>query len=351
MPEKSKYYITLFLKEKQIRTPFYANHIHCVLYGLGVSSRIGCSLRALLLTFKGSVITKKTWCEVDDVVKYPLKYLYLGGYRFSNISSEIISNCHLKTEISRWNENEQSENIFSLITHWNKLNLTQIAFHTYILILIKYEFIYRLLIIVLSVYWLEVSKFVILNLFCTFESVLKLSFVGPDGNWCISVGKKRKKRWCAMMCKVSSFWSPRMSAQTPASAFLFIFRYETMSNCSQNCWIDWISTVQCFNQFTSGILLVFPVPRTGLFSMKNQKNFLAINIFFLSMKRSPDTQINAFSIDIYRIKLLVFSLWQAPTQRPIIDQCPVEQTAFQREIKDLVIMDINPYLQMWPALS
>ena len=26
--------------------------------------------------------------------------------------------------------------------------------------------------------------------------------------------------------------------------------------------------------------------------------------------------------------------WQAPTQRPIIDQCPVKQTAYRREIKD-----------------
>ena len=38
--------------------------------------------------------------------------------------------------------------------------------------------------------------------------------------------------------------------------------------------------------------------------------------------------------------------WQAPKQRPIIDQRPVEQTAFQREIKDLVTMDINPSLQI-----
>ena len=38
--------------------------------------------------------------------------------------------------------------------------------------------------------------------------------------------------------------------------------------------------------------------------------------------------------------------WQAPTQRPIIDQCPVEHTAFRREIKDLVTMDINPSLQI-----
>ena len=38
--------------------------------------------------------------------------------------------------------------------------------------------------------------------------------------------------------------------------------------------------------------------------------------------------------------------WQAPTQRPIINQCPVEQTPFQREIKDLVTMNINPSVQI-----
>ena len=73
------------------------------------------------------------------------------------------------------------------------------------------------------------------------------------------------------------------------------------------------------------------------------------------MKRSPDNQVNASFIDISRIKWLVFLLrlssaqldrWQAPKQRPIIVQRPVEQTAFQREIKDLVIMDINPSLQI-----
>ena len=37
--------------------------------------------------------------------------------------------------------------------------------------------------------------------------------------------------------------------------------------------------------------------------------------------------------------------WQALTQWPIIDQCPVEQTAYQREIKGLVTMDINLSLQ------
>ena len=78
-----------------------------------------------------------------------------------------------------------------------------------------------------------------------------------------------------------------------------------------------------FNQFTSGILLVFPVPRTGLFPVKNQEKFLAINNFFVNETKSGH-----------------------PTQQPIIDQCPVEQTVFQREIKDLLTMDINPSLQI-----
>ena len=38
--------------------------------------------------------------------------------------------------------------------------------------------------------------------------------------------------------------------------------------------------------------------------------------------------------------------WQALTQWPIINQRPVEQTAYWREIKDLVTMDINPSLQI-----
>ena len=37
---------------------------------------------------------------------------------------------------------------------------------------------------------------------------------------------------------------------------------------------------------------------------------------------------------------------EAPKQRPIIDQRHVEQMAFQREIKDLVTMDINPSSQI-----
>ena len=75
------------------------------------------------------------------------------------------------------------------------------------------------------------------------------------------------------------------------------------------------------------------------------------------MKRSPDNQINASFIDILRIKWLYLfycgrlssaqlDRWQAPKQQPIIDQRPIEQTAFQREIKDLLTMDINPSLQI-----
>ena len=33
-------------------------------------------------------------------------------------------------------------------------------------------------------------------------------------------------------------------------------------------------------------------------------------------------------------------------QQPIIDQRPVEQKAYQREMKGLVTMDINPSLQI-----
>ena len=73
------------------------------------------------------------------------------------------------------------------------------------------------------------------------------------------------------------------------------------------------------------------------------------------MKRSPDNQINASFIKW--IKWLVFfycgrlssaqlDRWQAPKQQPIIDQRPVERTAFQREIKYLVTMDINLSLQI-----
>ena len=50
--------------------------------------------------------------------------------------------------------------------------------------------------------------------------------------------------------KVSSFWSLCMSPQTNVLAFLMFFFlcYESMSNCSQNCWIYWNSAVLCFKR-------------------------------------------------------------------------------------------------------
>ena len=54
------------------------------------------------------------------------------------------------------------------------------------------------------------------------------------------------------------------------------------------------------NQFAPEIFLVFTETHTGLFLAKNLNKFLAINIY-LSMKLSPDTQINTFFNDILRI--------------------------------------------------
>ena len=63
------------------------------------------------------------------------------------------------------------------------------------------------------------------------------------------------------------------------------------------------------------------------------------------MKRSPDNQINAFShwhlensmssfFYYSRLSSAQLDRWQATTQWPIIDQYPIEQTAYRREIKD-----------------
>ena len=57
-------------------------------------------------------------------------------------------------------------------------------------------------------------------------------------------------------------------------------------------------------------------------------------------------ELNSYFFHYGRLSSVQLDRWQAPTQWPIIDLCPVEQTAFQREIKDLVTMDINPSLQI-----
>ena len=59
--------------------------------------------------------------------------------------------------------------------------------------------------------------------------------------------------------KVSSYWSPHMLPQTRAAVLQFIifFCYEQMSNCSQNCWIDWNSVVLCFKRLVHiGVWLI-----------------------------------------------------------------------------------------------
>ena len=61
--------------------------------------------------------------------------------------------------------------------------------------------------------------------------------------------------------KVSGFWSPRVLSQTRTSAFLvfcFCFCYERMSNCSQNCWIDWNSAVLFHTPMYMGMGLSYP---------------------------------------------------------------------------------------------
>ena len=60
---------------------------------------------------------------------------------------------------------------------------------------------------------------------------------------------------------------------------------------------------QGLNPFASGIQKVLLYPITGLFSVKNQKKFLAIKNFSVN---DMDNQINASFIDISRIKWLVF---------------------------------------------
>ena len=47
-----------------------------------------------------------------------------------------------------------------------------------------------------------------------------------------------------------------------------------------------------------------------------------------------------------RLSSAQLDCWQAPSQQPIIVQHPVERTAYQREMKGLVTMDINPSLQI-----
>ena len=94
---------------------------------------------------------------------------------------------------------------------------------------------------------------------------------------------------------------------------------------------------------------IFSGLRAGLFLVKMWKKYLVINNFSVNETKSGQP----FLIDIWRIKWLVFyrrlssaqlDCWQAPTQRPIIDQHLVEQTAYWREIKDYKSVFTNSWL-------
>ena len=81
-----------------------------------------------------------------------------------------------------------------------------------------------------------------------------------------------------------------------------------------------------FNQFTSGILYFFQSPVRDYFQWK------AINNFFLNETKSGQPNKCLFSLTfrelngyflLLRSSFLQLDRWQAPTQRPIIDQRPV----------------------------
>ena len=127
-------------------------------------------------------------------------------------------------------------------------------------------------------------------------------------------------------------------------------------NITQKCHMS-----SCHYPVRTENLILFPGPHCGIiFSKKKiEKNFFYFgkNYFLGSMKRIPNTQINAFSHWHLEISMSIFFLlwwcfsaqldrWQALMQRPIIDQRPVKQTAYRREIKGLVTMDINLSLQI-----
>ena len=59
--------------------------------------------------------------------------------------------------------------------------------------------------------------------------------------------------------------STHVASDLHISIFSFIlFCYETMSNCSQNCWMDWNSAVLCFNVFLHRGIIVCPICEASL---------------------------------------------------------------------------------------
>ena len=70
--------------------------------------------------------------------------------------------------------------------------------------------------------------------------------------------------------------------------------------------INTIFRKSVFNQFTSGIF--FPVSRAGLFSVKIQKKFLAINNFFVNETKSGQPNKRLFSLTFREINGYFFLL-------------------------------------------
>ena len=69
------------------------------------------------------------------------------------------------------------------------------------------------------------------------------------------------------------------------------------------------------------------------------------NCFVNGTKSLTFRELNGYFFYYDHLSSAQLDHWQAPMQLPIMDQHPVEETAYRREIKGLVTMDINLSLQ------
>ena len=99
--------------------------------------------------------------------------------------------------------------------------------------------------------------FDITNWFCVatiYESVLKMLFFVVVFLPVISDSFSKEK-------SLQFLVSAHVASDPCVSIFSFLFCccYETMSNCSQNCWIDWNSAVLCFKRPFNRGMSVCPI--------------------------------------------------------------------------------------------
>ena len=72
-----------------------------------------------------------------------------------------------------------------------------------------------------------------------------------------TVEAKKKTNWAT---EIHNYIN--MSWWKAFKVFIFFFCYETMSICSQNCWIDWNSAMLCFKQlFHTGVWMFARIVR------------------------------------------------------------------------------------------